>query len=301
MPLQIWIYSALISASVILLWWSLSNNKVVSERAVSNLGDQRPSDLRVIRLEQPAAERVLLPIFRLTGERARRFTPAAWLTRFDRNLGEAGLLGRWSPEQIVGSKLMLGVAAGLWGTLKFMGDPTPRQLGMSALVTLLLFFVPDLILSAIASRRKEEIILELPDVLDQLTMSVEAGLGFEAALSRISAKEDHVLAQEFGRLIQDVKLGTPRSEALDALGKRSGVDDLRHVVLSLRQAEKLGVPLAKTLRIQADEMRTKRAFRAEEKAHQLPVKMIFPLGMCIMPALFIVILGPAAIQISRAF
>ena len=153
----------------------------------------------------------------------------------------------------------------------------------------------------IGDRRTDAITRDLPDVLDQLTISVEAGLGFEAALARISAKGDSALSTEFGRMLQDIKLGVPRSDALGQLATRVGVDDLRHVVLALRQAEKLGVPLAKTLRAQSMEMREKRKFRAEEAAYKLPVKMIFPLGFCILPALFIVILGPAAIRISRLF
>ena len=172
---------------------------------------------------------------------------------------------------------------------------------MVGAITAFFFFVPDLLLRSMADRRQEKILDDLPDVLDQLTMSVEAGLGFESAIAKISERETHPLAQELGRMIQDIRLGKPRSDAMAELATRVDVQDLRTVILSLRQSEKLGVPLAKTLRIQADEMRTKRKFRAEEKAHKLPIKMIFPLGMCILPALFIVILGPAAIQISEVF
>lgn len=301
MPIHIWLSSALVAISVPILWWAMTGNKAVSAKALNNLGDRRPSDLRTIRLEQPPAERIFLPIFKSLGSFAHRFTPANWIQRYDRSLGEAGKLGNWTPEQVIGSKVFLSMLATLWSTFRVLAAPSGNTIALAVVVTGLAFFLPDLLLSSTASRRKEEIELELPDVLDQLTMSVEAGLGFEAAISRIATQQDHILAEEFGRLMQDIQLGTPRSDALEALSRRSGVEDLRHVVLSLRQAEKLGVPLAQTLRVMSDQMRQKRAFRAEEKAHKLPIKIIFPLGFCILPALFIVILGPAVIQLASVF
>lgn len=301
MPIQIWLFSALVASSVPILWWGLTGSKTVSVKALNNLGDRRPSDLRTIRLEQPPVERILLPVFKHLGSVAHRFTPTNWIQRYERSLGEAGKLGTWTPEQVIGAKVFLTILATLWSTIRVLGEPTSNTTALAVVVIGLAFFLPDLLLSSTASRRKEEIELELPDVLDQLTMSVEAGLGFEAAISRIANQQNHVLAQEFGRLMQDIQLGTPRSVALEALSKRSGVEDLRHVVLSLRQAEKLGVPLAQTLRVMSDQMRQKRAFRAEEKAHKLPIKIIFPLGFCILPALFVVILGPAIIQLIDVF
>lgn len=301
MPIHVWIYSALVSLSIPVLWWGLTGPKAVSPRAIKNLGEHRPSDLRTIRLEQPPVERILLPLLKGVGRTARKFTPIAWLQRYERLLGEAGRLGRWTPEQILGAKLLLPAVLGLWGALNLAGDPSAQQVLLVLLMVGIGFFAPDLLLRALADRRKEQIQLELPDVLDQLTMSVEAGLSFEAALGRLAAKERGVLAEEFARLIQDVRLGTPRVEALAGLASRSGVEDLRHVVLSLRQAEKLGAPLAKTLRTMAEQMRIKRTLRAEEKAHKLPIKMIFPLALCILPALLIVILVPAFIRLYEAF
>lgn len=302
MPYEVWIYSALVALAVPVLWWALSAPKVISDKAVQNLGTaRRPSDLRVLKLEVPAAERIALPILRSLGSAGHRFTPAGWIQRFEKNLGEAGKAGRWTPEQVIGAKIAATLLAGLWGLLRVFGDSSPQSLAISAAVVALSFFLPDLLLSAMASRRKEAIVLELPDILDQLTMSVEAGLGFEAAISRIAAKDQGILSQEFARLTQDIRLGTPRSEALHGLATRSGVDDLRHVVLSLRQAEKLGTPLADTLRVMADQLRTQRSLRAEEAANKLPIKMIFPLALCILPALFIVILAPAVIQLANTF
>lgn len=301
MPYYVWIYSALISLSIPVLWWGLTGPKAVSSRAVRNLGAQRSSDLRVLRLEQPPVERILLPVLKGVGRTARKFTPVAWLQRYERLLGEAGKLGRWTPEQVLGAKMLLPAVLGLWGILNLGGDPSARQVSLVILTVGIGFFAPDLLVRAMADRRKDQIQLELPDVLDQLTMSVEAGLSFEAALGRLAAKERGVLAEEFARLMQDIRLGTPRVEALAGLANRSGVEDLRHVVLSLRQAEKLGAPLAKTLRTMAEQMRIKRTLLAEEKAHKLPIKMIFPLALCILPALLIVILVPAFIRLYQVF
>lgn len=301
MPSTVWIGAALIACALPLIYWSLNQGHAVSAQAVRNLGQNRPSTLRAAQLEVPALERLGLPIISGLGRAARNLTPTEWLRRYEKNLARAGKLGRWSAEQVVGAKLGTAIIAIIYGGVRILGDPSAKGVLVVGGITVFFFFVPDLLLRSMADRRQEKILDDLPDVLDQLTMSVEAGLGFESAIAKISERETHPLAQELGRMIQDIRLGKPRSDAMAELATRVDVQDLRTVILSLRQSEKLGVPLAKTLRIQADEMRTKRKFRAEEKAHKLPIKMIFPLGMCILPALFIVILGPAAIQISEVF
>ncbi len=301
MPLTVWIASFAVALSLPVFWWSFQNDRQLSGRAVRNLGDRRPPTVREVTLDRPAAERLVLPILRNAGRAGKRFTPTSWLESIDARLGRAGLLGRFTSDQVTGAKLLLALVLGVLYTFRFIGNPSARSLAIAVGALVFGFFVPDLLLRMIGDRRTDAITRDLPDVLDQLTISVEAGLGFEAALARISAKGDSALSTEFGRMLQDIKLGVPRSDALGQLATRVGVDDLRHVVLALRQAEKLGVPLAKTLRAQSMEMREKRKFRAEEAAYKLPVKMIFPLGFCILPALFIVILGPAAIRISRLF
>ncbi len=301
MPTSVWLAAALVASALPVLYWSLNQNDAVSARAVQNLGAQRNTSLRRAQLDQPALERLGLPIVTGLGRWGRNLLPAEWLRRYENNLGRAGKLGRWSAEQVVGAKILIAVMGGVYATSELLINFNVTTLIWSVLGVALVFFIPDLLLRSMADRRHDAIEMALPDVLDQLTMSVEAGLGFESAIARISEREDHPLAQELNRMIQDIRLGTPRATAMAQLADRAHVADLRTVVLSLRQSEKLGVPLAKTLRIQAEEMRTKRKFRAEEKAHKLPIKMIFPLGLCILPALFIVILGPALIQLRDVF
>ena len=300
MPIIVWIAAAALSASIPVMWWAMSADRALSQRVSDNLADFKPT-MREAVLERSAAERVVMPVIRSIGSSLVRFTPIGWIDSKANALAKAGLTGRVSPEQVLGAKLVIPLIVAAYLGLRLMGDFSLRGAALAAASVGAAFVIPDLAIRAKADRRAEEITQLLPDVLDQLTISVEAGLGFEAALGRISASEDHALAVELGRMLQDIRLGTPRVDALETLANRSQVDDLRTVVLNLRQAESLGVPLARSLRTLSKDMREKRRFRAEERANQLPIKMIFPLGLCILPALFIVILGPAIIRFSQAF
>jgi tight adherence protein C len=300
MPIVVWLGSAAVAASIPLAWWALTGERQVAQRALQNLSDQSLT-MRDAVLDRSAAERFVLPLVRSVGARVLRFTPAGWVGSKTMALAKAGLTGRVTAEQILGAKIILPLIIGALLGLRLGSGASLASVVVFVASVVVAFFVPDLLLRVRADRRAEEITLVLPDVLDQLTISVEAGLGFEAALARIAQTDDHALAQELGRMLQDIQLGTSRVDALQSLADRSQVEDLRAVVLTLRQAESLGVPLARTLRTLAAEMREKRRFRAEERAHQLPIKMIFPLGLCILPALFVVILGPAMIRFVEVF
>lgn len=300
MPMMVWIAAAALSASLPVAWWALSADRDLSRRVNENLADYQPT-MREAVLNRPASERFFLPVARTIGSRLVRYTPIGWIDAKGNALAKAGLTGRITPEQVLGTKLLLPLFVGGLLGFRLLGDFSLRGVAIFIACIIAAFVVPDLAIKAKADRRAEEITILLPDILDQLTISVEAGLGFEAALGRIASVEDNPLAVEFGRMLQDIRLGTPRVDALEALSDRSQVDDLRTVVINLRQAESLGVPLAQSLRTLSIDMREKRRFRAEEKANQLPIKMIFPLGFCILPVLFIVILGPAIIQFVTLF
>jgi tight adherence protein C len=306
MPIIVWLASAAIAASLPIAWWAISGDRAgLTRRVNQNLAvdnaPHRELNMRDAMLERSVLERWLAPGARGLGGRLLRYTPVGWSTGKATMLAKAGLTGRITPEQILGAKVLLPLVTGGLLGLRLLSQPSTTGVLVFVLFILVAFFVPDLLLRARADRRADEITVALPDVLDQLTILVEAGLGFEAAMARVVQTDNRPLAQEFGRMLQDIQLGTRRIDALDGLAKRSHVDDLKVLVLALRQAEALGSPLAKTLRTLSLEMREKRKFRAEERAHQLPVKMIFPLGLCILPAMMIVILGPAAISIARAF
>jgi tight adherence protein C len=170
---------------------------------------------------------------------------------------------------------------------------------MAAVLTIGAWTLPDFLASQRADARRRRIQQELPDTMDQLTIAVEAGLGFEAALLRVAHQGTGPLAEELRRTMQDIQLGMARSEALEALGSRTSVTDLQRFVAAIRQAERYGLPVANVLRTQAAELRDKRRQRAEEHAMKIPVKVLFPLIFCILPTLFVVILGPGAIRFMQ--
>ena len=303
MPLYIWLACGALALSLPLLWWSMQgSSQTTSKVARENLVAGRDTTTyRAAVLERSSSERLLDPILRKLARAGMRVLPGTWFDRIDDRLATAGMLGRFRSEQVVGTKILLTMVLGFLLGLSAVQTPTPRNIGFLVLGVGLAWFIPDLLLASRGDRRVQAIERELPDILDQLTISVEAGLGFEAAMARIGEKGNSNLSYEFARTLQDIKIGVSRVDALEGLSERTRSDDVRHFVLALRQAERMGVPLARTLRIQAEEMRTKRRLRAEEAALKLPVKLIFPLGFCIFPALFIVILGPAFLQISRIF
>ncbi len=303
MPMIVWMGAIALASSLPVAWWAVAADRSLNRRVNQNLVGYQPT-MREAVLDHRAGDRFVGPVAKQIGSRLVRYTPAGWMEGRATAIAKAGWTGRVTPEQVLGVKILLPLTVAGYGALRLLGSgsgPSLRGVLMTVGVVGASFMIPDLFIRAKADRRAEDITILLPDVLDQLTISVEAGLGFEAALSRITETESHALAEEFGRMLQDVRLGTSRRDALEAMAHRSQVDDLRSVVLTLRQAEALGVPLAKSLRDVAGEMREKRKFRAEEKANKLPIKMIFPLGLCILPALFIVILGPAVIQFTEMF
>ena len=300
MPLVVWLGAVALSASLPVAWWALTSGGNLSTRVNRQLADRQPT-MRQVVLERSATERLLLPLARGLGSRLMRFTPIGWVESKANVLARAGWTGRVTPEQVLGAKLILPMVIGGLMAVRLLGNATFTGALMFVAVVFAAFFLPDLLVRSKADRRAEEITISLPDLLDQLTISVEAGLGFEAALDRIVRNDDGALPQEFGRTLQDIRFGTSRKDALEAMAERAQVDDLKTVILTMRQAEMLGVPLAQTLRNVASEMREKRRYRAEEQANKLPIKMIFPLGLCILPALFVVILGPAVVQFTRLF
>jgi tight adherence protein C len=202
-------------------------------------------------------------------------------------------------ERTLVLKVLLGIGGFLLGFFALSGSSDLQRYALIALFTVTGFFIPDAIVARRGRLRQERIEREMPDSLDQLTMSVEAGLGFEAALTRTAQAGQGPLAEELNRTLREIQLGIPRDQALRQMADRTDVSDLNSFVLSVVQSEKYGIGIGKVLRVQAEEVRDKRRQRAEEKALKIPVLMIFPLAFCIFPTIFIVILGPAAIRIFR--
>jgi len=252
-------------------------------------------------LDQPFGERVLVPaIGRLSGI-GRRMSPSGQADRIKRRLDLAGNPPSWTVDRVFAFKmlgLIVGVLAGIGLSLAF-GTSTLLGIGLTVMLTVLGFYTADIVLLQQSQTRQAQIQKDLPDALDLLSISVEAGLGFDAALSQVARNTTGPLAEEFFRVLQEMQIGTGRSDAMRALGERTTVPELRGFVTAMVQADAFGVPVANVLRIQAAEMRVKRSQRAEEKAQKVPVKILFPLIFCILPALFIVVIGPAGITIVR--
>jgi len=232
---------------------------------------------------------------------ARSLTPRGTVTRLDRLLARAGRPPAWPLARVVAAKLVLAAVGGGIGVLLLSANPSVPLVLLVLLVVGVSWFVPDLLLLSRGQERQQAIALELADTLDQMTIAVEAGLGFESAIARAGRNGKGPLAEELVRTLQDIAVGQPRREAYLALAERTGVKDLRRFIRAVIQADAFGVSIADVLRTQSHEMRLKRRQRAEQKAMQIPVKVIFPLILCILPTLFIVLLGPVVLSVMGTF
>ncbi len=253
-------------------------------------------------LSKPLAQRTVGPAILRLSSFLRRFTPVGYLEKKERQLVLAGHPGNLDAPAFVVVKLLTSIVGLVLGflLLDFGEDGTQRAV-LFLLPIVLGFFGPDAWLQRKIDERRQAMLRALPDILDLLVISVEAGLGFDSALSRVVATVPGPLSEEFFRMLQETRVGVSRRDAMRHLMDRTDLDELRSFLLAMIQAEAFGVTIARVLRVQADEMRVKRRQRAQEKAFAAPVKLVFPLVFCIFPALFIVLLGPAALQISEAF
>lgn len=253
-------------------------------------------------LAKPLAQRTVGPIVIKLGNFLKRFTPVGYLEKKERKLMLAGYPGNLDAPAFIVIKL-LTTAFGIFAAffiIDFGADTLQRAFLFVAPIAAG-FFGPDAWLERKVGERRQAMLTALPDVLDLLVISVEAGLGFDSALARVVATVPGPLSEEFFRMLQETRVGVSRRDAMRHLMERTDLDELRSFLLAMIQAEAFGVTIARVLRVQADEMRTKRRQRAQEKAFAAPVKLVFPLVFCIFPALFIVLLGPAALQIAEAF
>ena len=299
MPFYVVLAALAVAVSVPILVLALASDRAPGRRVSQNLnaGLAGGVDLRAVVLSQSAVERLLQPLVRALGGRARRFTPAGAVSALERKVELSG--AGWSLEQVLAAKVAfagMALTAGLVWAASALTGTTLLAAGAGAAVG---FLAPDAVLSRKVRARQLAISNSLPDTLDQLTICVEAGLGFDSALARVAHSGSGPLGQEISITLKELRVGVPRSEALDNLVVRTEVPEIRQFVHAVTQAEIYGVPITGVLRSQALEQREKRRFRAEERAMKLPVKVIFPLVFCILPTMFIVILGPAALSVLK--
>lgn len=265
---------------------------------------ERALTLEEMELQQPFSQRVLVPLTRSILTTLGKYGPKQSAERLKQNLQQAGNPGGITPAMFVGIRMVLAVALTLMFGLVTFRSPDmalAQKLMYTAVGAGIGYMVPIYWLGSQIKKRKNNLVKALPDALDLLTVCVEAGLGFDLAISRVTEKWDDELAREFRRVIQDVRLGRARRDALKDMADRCGVDDITTFVAAIIQAEQLGVSISKILKIQSDQMRIRRRQRAQEKAQQAPIKMLFPMVFLIFPALFVVILGPAVPRIMEGF
>lgn len=290
--------SAAVAVALVGLVYSVSSRRAPRNVLNSDGSPAVLADVRQLHLSQGAGQRVVGPALRGLADRVRRISPVGRTEALNRQIELAGLTNRFPVELVLLVKAALAVAV----ALLFFFTPL-RTINLAILVAglsvAIAYFLPDYIIAKKAVARQATIQRDLADSLDQITMSVEAGLGFEGAIERVAAAGSGPLNDELRRLLLEMQLGASRSDALRHLADRTNVPDLKSFVFAIIQSEAYGLPIAQVLRVQASELRDKRRQRAEERALKIPVLLIFPLAFGIFPALFIVLLGPAAIRIFR--
>jgi tight adherence protein C len=282
---------------------SQAEEKAVIRASLRQLDDYEVESVRDKELLVPLRERAIAPILAgLTGM-GRRFTPAGYVEQSRQKLITAGTGDQASLDRFLAIRVVTVVAAPVMTLLAYVYSPIDGlgQLALAGLVGFALFAGPDAVLNRKVEERMTELRRKLPDVMDLLVISVEAGLGFEQALDRTTAAVPGALTEEFARMLGEIRAGASRAEALRALDARTNVPEIRSFVLAILQADTFGVSIGRVLRAQAEEMRIKRRQIAQEKAQKAPVKMLIPMVFCIFPALFVVILGPAFITITDNF
>jgi tight adherence protein C len=283
MNLTLFVGSVSIVGAIGVLWWAFS---------------ERPSPARAnlfIGLDDPgpAPPHRLPAMFHRLGRVLRRVLPGALVDGLEVNIVQAG-----HPRGVDLARI-LGIKAAVGGLTTFILLLAGRPV-LALIVGSMMFFLPDYWVLSMRTKRQAVIQADAPDTLDQLTICVEAGLGFDAALARVARTTHGPLADELRHTISDIQAGVPRDQALRALSDRAQVIEIRQMVTALLQAQKHGVPLAETLRIQAAEMRLKRKQRTEEKSAKLAVKMIFPIVVCFLPVFIIITVVPSLISVFRA-
>jgi tight adherence protein C len=288
--------AAALSTACVSMWWTVGADRRVRVKASRNLQSGLTAFV------DPAATRTTDAAGNVGSlgaraiERVRRLTPNAAAQKVNRRIAMAGMASKWTVDHTLAARALFG-SVGIVLALVLIPTGKPIAVFYGLLLPPVMFFAPDIILRHKAKERQRTLRLALPDTLDQITVCVEAGLGFEAAMARAAKSGDGPLAEELVRTLQDVQLGVPRKDAMRGLAERNDVDELRQFVSAMIQAEAYGVPIARVLRVHAAELRERRRQEAEEQAMKVSIKLLFPVVFCILPATFIVIVGPAIFQL----
>lgn len=299
----IFIFAAFITLLLPIYFRFQKTSEVMSTRVATLLGGEGHASLREEELRQPLYYRFIRPLLNRLGSAGKHYLPASRTKALETKLLVAGNPGGLNAVEFTMVKYLSGAFGGAAGLL--LGWAT-RMASLKLLLIFAFFAVlgllaPDYYIKQRIQARQKSVRDALPDTLDLLTVSIEAGLGLDGAILKVVEKTKGVLPDEFRRVLQEVKIGKPRREALRAMALRLDLDDLSTFIGAVLMAEQMGVQLSNVMKLQSQEMRTRRRQRAQETAMKAPVKMLFPLVMFIFPATFIILLGPAMIKISKVF
>jgi len=302
MPLLITMAAA--GAVSLFAWWIFTGVVERSEvrSSLRRLDGYQIQGVRDQEMLQPIQDRVFAPVFQRLSEFARAKSPAGYADTVRKKLVLAGNPPSLDVDRVLVFKLLGIVSIALWFPVVYMvlGLSGLKGLGGLAFLWGASFSITDVKINRRIEARQHDVAMQLPDILDLLTISVEAGLGFEQALERTTAAVPGPLSDEFRRMLQETRIGSSRADALRSLEARTDVPELRSFILAMLQADTFGVSIARILRAQAMDMRQRRRMRAQEQAQKAPVKMLFPLVFCIFPAVFVITLYPSLSQISKS-
>ncbi len=300
MPTQI-VIAALAAAAVLLITYGLSARQ--TKDAVQQRLEQlivQPKSLEELELQAPLFERVMRPLVQRLSRVANRGDRGGLIARTDAKLERAGYPGGLRGADWMGVKLLATFVIGVGVAALMLATGHVELAVLFGLIGAVIGFMgPEFWLGSRGRKRSFEMVLQLPDVLDLLTISVEAGLGFDAALAKVVEKMEGPLVQEFQQALAEIRMGRTRRDALRDVVARADSQPISNFIGAIVQAEQLGVPIAKVLQIQSQQLRIERRQRAEEAAAKAPVKMLFPMVGCIFPTIFIVILGPAIVTVMK--
>jgi tight adherence protein C len=304
MPPQVIILAILAAGAALFIWAGLTSTAPVDpvQARLTQLGSLQAKNLEELELQAPFVERTLRPLaMRLSGA-VSRITSSSFTERTEKRLALAGNPGDLRVADWLGIKAIGAIVGAilfffLFGVVGVLGLPFPIAIGLAFVGALFGYTIPEFWLGGRVKKRQKAILLNIPDALDLLTISVRAGLGFDAALGKVVEKLPGPLSDEFRRALAEVRVGKARRDALRDIVARTEVVPLTNFIGAIIQAEQLGVSISKVLQVQSEQLRIERRQRAEEQAAKAPIKMLFPLVGCIFPSLFIVILGPAIILI----
>ena len=306
MNIYIWIFiGVIVVLAVSLVVVGMRNRQIdtpLEERLHEYISSGEQITLEEIELSQPITERVIVPIVKKIGELTEKFTPQNAIEQVEIQLELAGNPPGIDPTIFWASRFIAAIGVGGLLLLVFSTGSMDWSWGRKLLATgffsIIGYFMPQLLLQSKINSRQNMIRNSMPDALDLLTICVQAGLGFDAAMSRVAEKWVDELAEEFSRCLREIQLGNVRRVALRNMADRIGIIEMTSFVAAIIQSEQLGVSMSKVLRIQSDQMRTRRRQIAEEKAQQAPVKMLFPMALLIFPSIMIILLGPAGLQLK---